>query len=87
MATINSTTLQACARTMFYRLNLRGIPIRLPFELITIDADFQAYEPQSFFRVTPEGRTSDGALTDAVYLTNNRALPDGTTPVFSYFGL
>ncbi len=100
MAAINSTTLNAMKRTLFYRLNQKKqedkepVPVPLPFDLVTIDEDFQAYEPVLLSRIDAKGNRQVGTAAAAVYLPRAQALPRPPAKgdvrqyaVWSYYGI
>lgn len=94
MATINAGTIDKAARTSFYRTNKSGGLVKLPFELVTIDHDFQYYEPLSSLRVSPTGETQKGTQAGVVYLDRNMPLPRATRSVdqdkfavWAYYGV
>jgi hypothetical protein len=86
MATVNSATILKAERTLFFRINQAGVPVQLPFDIVTIDKDFQAYEPVTC-RYNDKGQTMPGTATGATYTRNNRALPVGDDPCWSYYGI
>lgn len=86
MATMSAYTLDRRERTLFFRLNAQNVPIQLPFDLVTIDKDFQAFEPMAN-RISDKGLFAAGPVTGAVYLRSNLRLPIGEDPVWSYYGI
>jgi hypothetical protein len=94
MAAITSTTLDRVERTLFFRVNKQQVPLQLPWDLVTIDYDFQAYEPVST-RVALNGARQRGVIAGAVYLQRAQGVPrpaPGTKnpdafPVFFYGGI
>lgn len=88
MANVTAATLAACKRTNFYRLNAQGVPIRQPFQVVTIDSDFSAYEPSSSQRFSSIGLPADGTVDGVVYLSAGGPVPlppPGQTGVFGVF--
>lgn len=88
MAVIDQGTLNSRAVTLFYRVNQRGVPVLLPFRIVTIDSDFQAYEPGWVGTSIDTGSMQFGVATDAVYLTSNTPLPlPPQVAVWAYYGI
>ena len=88
MANITATTLAACKRTNFYAINRLGVPIRLPYQVVTIDSDFAAYEPIPSNRISPTGLRADGEVDGVVYVASVGPVPPpppGQTGVFGVF--
>jgi hypothetical protein len=82
MANVNGRTLDMVSRTHYYRVNEKGVVVQFPFDLITIDADFQAYQPVTYRGRTEKGDAIKGSSDGAVFLDRNMALPrpnDGRT--------
>lgn len=97
MATVNARTLDACERTHFYRVNQLNVPVQLPFDLVTVDADLQYYEPRAMDYMNAKGQTLRGRSTGAVFLPSNQGLPvtppgsglgtRGKAVVWEYYGV
>jgi hypothetical protein len=94
MASITAATLDKVQRTTFYRLNAGNVPVQLPFDLLTIDGDFQGYQPITYRGRTEKGDAIKGTAADAVFLARNLRLPrpaEGQNPdrygVWEYHGV
>lgn len=90
---VDAYALDHLERTFFFRRNAAGVPIQLPFDLVTIDGE-QYYEPHSMDRVGANGQPVRGAVTGCVFVKRNGPLPkpEGTRDlekfaVFSYYGV
>ena len=75
MAVVNGYTLKRLKRTHFFRVNEKEVPVQLPFDLITIDEDFQGYQPVTYRGRTEKGDAMDGSADGAVFLNRNMPLP------------
>jgi hypothetical protein len=76
MATVNAATLDAAKHTLFYRENAMSVVVPLPFTIITIDEDFQGYQPTSSLGLVNEkGVRRTGRNMEQVTLTRNMPLP------------
>lgn len=76
MAVVNARTLDAVKRTLYYRENAAQVPVRLPFSIVTIDEDFQGWEPMSYLGLVNErGQRLSGSNAQSVVLTRNMRLP------------
>lgn len=93
MANVTAATLAACKRTLFYRVNAQGVPIRQPFQIVTIDSDLSFYEPSASQRFSSIGIPADGTVEGVVYLSQGGPVPPpppgqtGVFGVFSYNGI
>lgn len=76
MATFNAKNFDQAELTLFFRTNRRGVPVPLPFQIITVDHDDSYYQPLSLSAgVSDDGMRQRGIAAGAVYLDKNRALP------------
>ena len=82
MAVINTETLDNRKRVQYFIKTRQGGLQQLPFELVTIDHDFQAYEPIDLTTRDLNHRLRRGQLAGVVILDRNVSLPqsDGRTP-------
>lgn len=75
MATVNSRTLDQMQRiTYFVKTSANGL-VQLPFELVTIDADFQAYQPLPGTVRDERGKPRRGRVVGSVILDKSLSLP------------
>jgi hypothetical protein len=72
---ITTETLDNMERLLFFEQVAPNALRQLPFELVTIDHEFQAYQPLSLAWMDSRGRQRRGKITGMVVLKKNQALP------------
>jgi hypothetical protein len=87
MATVTRETLDGCTRAHYYvQTPDKGLQ-RLPFDLVTIDADEQFYQPHDGSERDSNLRRVRGRILPPVILADEWGLPKGMTEVWEYHGL
>lgn len=87
MANVTQETLDNCTRVHYYVQTADKGLQRLPFDLVTIDYDFQAYQPHDNSQRDSNFRRVRGTVLVPVILDREAALPLQGTDVFEYHGL
>ena len=95
MGTVNRVTMDKMERVQYFVKTPDGGLRQLPFELVTIDHDFQAYWPYNLDYVDSNSRKRRGKIVGTVILDKERALPfppsnvkdPDTYGVFEYHGV
>jgi hypothetical protein len=88
---VTPQTIREMRYTSFFTRNAHGVPMQLPFYLVTLDG-VQYYTEKPMCDVNAKGERLQGQFTDCVFLEANRPLPMASAqdkevrPVWCYYG-